>query len=599
MALLSMAALAVPAARADPVPAIAMHGAPALPSGFQAFPYVDADAPKGGSVAYAMLGTFDSVNPFIVNGAPSPSTTPLVVETLMARSADEPFTFYPLIATTIDTPPDRSWAEFSLDPRARFSDGEPITAEDLKFTVELLTAKGRPGARANYGQITKIEIKDPHRIRFIFKDAANRELPLLLAGMPVLPKHAIDPGTFDQTTLKPMIGSGPYMFDGIDPGRSISFRKDPNWWGKDLPSNRGFFNFDRIRYEYYRDPFTMFEAFKTHQYDVRAEGEASRWAQDYNFPPARDGRVLRQEIGNGLPKPMNAFVFNTRRPLLRDPRVREALAMLFDFQWVNPNLYLGLYRRPCGYFDGSMLSSCGRPADDREKALLAPFPDAVRPDVMAGQWRPPASDGTGRDRFVARKALALLNEAGWHIAGGLMRKDGRPLRFEIMVPDKATERLALIYADSAQQLGIGVSVRLVDDAQYQQRKQVYNFDLMQVVWQNSLSPGSEQSFRWGSSNVDQPGSFNFAGADSPAIDAMISALLAARGQEDFVAAVRALDRVLISGSYVIPLFYAPKMWIARWNDTTRPDKPAMAVGAYGDTLASDPILAHARAPVTP
>ncbi|WP_413987913.1 extracellular solute-binding protein [Labrys okinawensis] len=587
---------ATPSALAQPKPAIAMRGEPALPADFAAFPYVDADAPKGGSVSYPMLGTFDSVNPFIVNGSPSPGTNILVYETVMARSFDEPFTFYPLIAQTVETPADRSWVEFTLDLRAKFSDGIPITAEDLKFSAELLREKGRPGARSSYSQIADIVIKDPHRIRFVFKDASNRELPLLMAAMPVLPKHAIDPVSFDKSTLKPMIGSGPYMFDSIDPGNSVTFRKNPDWWGKDRPSNRGLYNFDRIRYVYYRDPVTMFEAFKTDQYDVRDENEAANWATGYDFPAARDGRVIRQEIANGLPKPAVGWVFNTRRPVFTDVRVRQALSMMFDFEWANSRLFDNLYKRTCGYFDGSILSACGHPADEREKALLAPFPGAVSPNVMAGTWRPTVSDGSGRDRTVARQALGLLKEAGWSVRDGKLQKEGKPLAFEITVPDKGTERIALVYADGLKLLGVEVNIRMTDDAQFQRRKQNYDFDMLPFAWQSSLSPGTEQNFRWSSAVADQPGSFNFAGVKSPAVDAMIRAMLAADTQEEFVAAVRALDRLLISGNYAIPLFHAPRMWIARWNKTTRPDKPAMALGAYGDTLASDPILAHAKVP---
>lgn len=583
-------------ALAEPKPAIAMRGEPALPPDFTAFPYVDADAPKGGSVSYPMLGTFDSVNPFIVNGSPSPGTNLLVFEAVMARSFDEPFTFYPLIAQKVETPPDRSWVEFTLDPRAKFSDGVPITAEDLKFSAELLREKGRPGARSSYSQIADIVIKDPHRIRFVFKDASNRELPMLMAAMPVLPEHVIDPASFDKSTLKPMIGSGPYVFDSIDPGNSVTFRKNPDWWGKDLPSNRGLYNFDRIRYVYYRDPVTMFEAFKTDQYDIRPEDEASNWATGYNFPAARDGRVIHQEIANGLPKPAVGWVFNTRRPVFADVRVRQALSMMFDFEWANSRLFNNLYKRTCGYFDGSVLSACGRPADEREKALLAPFPGAVSSDVMAGSWRPTISDGSGRDRKVARQALGLLQQAGWTVRDGKLQKDGKPLTFEITVPDKGTERIALVYADGLKLLGVEVTIRMTDDAQFQRRKQNYDFDMLPFAWQSSLSPGTEQNFRWSSAVADQPGSFNFAGVKSPAVDAMIRALLAADTQEDFVAAVRALDRLLISGNYAIPLFHAPRMWIARWNKTTRPDKPAMALGAYSDTLASDPILAHVKAP---
>ncbi|GLS20308.1 ABC transporter substrate-binding protein [Labrys miyagiensis] len=588
--------LAAPLACAQPKPAIAMRGDPALPPDFTAFPYVDTDAPKGGSASYPMLGTFDSINPLIVNGSPSPGTNIFVFETVMARSFDEPFTFYPLIARTVETPPDRSWVEFTLDPRAKFSDGVPVTAEDLKFSAELLREKGRPGARSSYSQIDDIVIKDPHRIRFVFKDASNRELPMLMAAMPVLPEHAVDAASFDKSTLKPMIGSGPYMFDRIDPGNSVTFRKNPDWWGKDLPSNRGLYNFDRIRYVYYRDPVTMFEAFKTDQYDVRPEDEASNWASGYNFPAARDGRVIRQEIANGLPKPAVGWVFNTRRPVFADVRVRQALSMMFDFEWANSRLFANLYTRTCGYFDGSVLSACGLPADEREKALLAPFVGMVSPDVMAGTWRPTVSDGSGRDRKVAHQALGVLQQAGWTIRDGKLQKDGKPLTFEITVPDKGTERIALVYADGLKLLGVEVNIRMTDDAQFQRRKQNYDFDMLPFAWQSSLSPGTEQNFRWSSAVADQPGSFNFAGVKSPAVDAMIHALLAADTQEDFVAAVRALDRLLISGNYAIPLFHAPRMWIARWNKTTRPDKPAMALGAYSDTLASDPILAHVKAP---
>jgi peptide/nickel transport system substrate-binding protein len=574
-----------------------MHGSAALPRDFRAFPYVDPDAPKGGQETYAVLGTFDSVNPFIVNGAPSPGTNTLVFETVMQRSADEPFSFYPSIAESIDTPPDRSWVEFKLDPRARFSDGHPLTAEDLAFTLDLLKTKGRPQARSTYSLVTRTEIKDAHTIRFTFKDARNRELPLIIASMPVLPKHATDAETFEKTTLKPMIGSGPYVFGEIRPGRSVSFRRNPDWWGKDLPANRGLFNFDEIKYEYFRDANSMFEAFKTGLYDVRPEGDATRWANDYNFAPVTDGRVIRQEIANGLPKPMNAFVFNARRPVFRDVRVREALAMLFDFEWANRNLFSGAYKRTCSFFEGSELSSCGKPAGEDERMLLSKFPDAVRADALAGEWRPPVSDGSGRDRQIARRAMAILKEAGWSVVDGEMRShDGQALSFEIMVPDRNMERLALNYADSARRLGIDARVRLVDDAQYQKRKQTFDFDVLQFAWQSSLSPGNEQVSRWSSAAADLPGTFNFPGVKSAAADAMIDAILAARTREDLVAATRSLDRVLISGYYVIPLFHAPRMWIARWASTVRPDKPALALGAYGDSLASDPILAHIKKP---
>jgi len=582
---------------AEPKPSIAMHGEPALRGDFAHFPYVDADAPKGGAINYGVQGTFDSVNPYIVNGAPCPGVNVLIFETLMMRSSDEAFSYYPWIAKSIETPADRSWVEFKLDPRAAFSDGRPITADDVKFSMELLREKGRPNARTAYSQIASVEIKDEHTVRFVFKDANNRELPLIMAGMPVLPKHATDAENFDKTTLQPLVGSGPYLFKDIRAGARVSFRRNPQWWAKDLPTTRGLYNFDEIAYEYYRDANSMFEAFRTGQLDVRAESEAVRWAEDYGFPAVADGRIIKQEIGNGLPRPMSGFVFNTRRAAFADSRVRDALTMLFDFEWINPNLFMGLYRRTCSFFENSMLSSCGVAADEREKALLAPFPGVVSTDVLNGTWHPPVTDGSGKDRILARKALALLKSAGWSPADGVMRSaDGTPLAFEILAGDRPTERLALNYADSAKRLGIAVTVRLIDDAQFQKRKQTFDFDMIQAAWQASLSPGNEQNFRWSSAAADAQGSFNYAGVKNPAADAMIKALLTAESQEDFVASVRALDRVLISGHYVIPLYYSPKLWVARWTKSVRPDKPALALGAYGDLLASDPILAHTIVP---
>ncbi|MDQ0468804.1 extracellular solute-binding protein [Labrys wisconsinensis] len=597
-ALIPLIALAT-AALAEPRPSIAMRGEPALPADFKAFPYVDADAPQGGSVAYAVLDSFDSLNPFIIGGAPSPGTNTLIYETLMRRSQDEPFSLYPLLAQTIETPDDRSWVEFKLDPHARFSDGKPVTTADVAFSFELLKTRGRPQYRTPFALVKAVEVKDDRTIRFQFFDGSNRELPLILAGsLVILPKHAIDPDTFERTTLKPMIGSGPYVFADIRPGQRVLFRKNPDWWGRDLPSNRGLFNFKEIRYDFFRDDNAMFEAFKTGGYDVRPEGEAARWATEYDFPAVREGRVRKQEIVNGLPKAMSALVFNTRREIFHDPLVREALATVLDFEWINRNLYFGLYARTCSFFEASVLSSCGRPADDRERALLAPFPDAVRPDVAAGTWRPPVSDGSGRDRVMARRAIALLKQAGWAAKDGVMQSasTGQPLRFEMVLPDQTFMRLALTYAEALKRIGVQMQIRLVDSAQYQRRKQNYDFDMTQFAWQSSLSPGIEQLTRWGSQSADvqAPGYFNFAGVKSPAVDAMIKALLAARTEEDMVAATRALDRVLISGHYVVPLFYAPKLWIARWDRTVRPDKPAQAVGAYGDVLASDPILAHMR-----
>jgi peptide/nickel transport system substrate-binding protein len=584
--ILAILVVATPAP-AEPRTSIAMHGEPALAEGFTALPYVNPEAPQGGRLTYGVQGSFDSVNPFIVKGAPASGVNTLVFDTLMRRSADEPFSFYPLIAKTIETPDDRSFVEFRLDPRARFSDGQPVTARDVAFSFELLKLHGRPNTRQSYAKVAKVEVKDEHTIRFDLSGANDRELPLILATMVVLPERATEPATFEQSTLKPMIGSGPYVFGEIRPGQSISFRRNREWWGQGLPSNRGLYNADEIRYDYYRDANSMFEAFKSGLYDVRPETDAGRWANQYDFPAIRDGRVTREEIPDGVPKGMNAFVFNTRRPVFRDPAVRQALALLFDFEWANKNLFFGLYSRSCSFFEGSELASCGRPADQRERELLGGFPGTVSEDVLEGRWKPEVTDGSGRDRRVARKAMALLKSAGWEVSEGVLKhKDsGMPLAFEILVSGKEQERLALNYVENLKRLGIAVEVRLVDDVQYRKRQQTFDFDMIQFRWPASLSPGNEQNFRWSSLAADAEGSFNYAGVKNPAVDAMISAMLSARSREAFVSATRALDRVLLSGNYVIPLFHAPTDWLARWNSVGRPDKPALT-GAPVDTFWS-------------
>ena len=563
-------------AMAEPRPSIAMHGEPALPADFQAFPYVNPDAPKTGRVVYAVQGSFDSVNPFIVKGVSASGVNTLVFETVMRRSADEPFTFYPLVAESIETPEDRSFVEFKINPKARFSDGVPIKVEDVAFSWELLKTKGRPNTRQSYAKVVKAEIKDNQTIRFDLAGSNDRELPLILATMPVLPKHAIDPATFENSSLTPMIGSGPYVLKEVKPGESVSYERNPDWWGKDLPSNRGLFNFETIRFDYYRDANSMFEAFKTGAYDVRVESDATRWATQYEFPALTEGKVLKEYIRTGLPKGMSAFVFNTRRPVFANPAVREALALMFDFEWANKNLFFGLYARTSSFFEGSELASSARPADDTEKALLAPFATAVRPEIMDGTWKPAQSDGSGRDRTIARKALGLLKSAGFALKdGALLGADGAALTFEILVKSKEQERLALNYAESLKLVGVAVQVRLVDDVQYQKRLQTFDFDMIQFAWAASLSPGNEQNFRWSSQAAGSEGSFNYAGVKEPAVDAMIKAVLAAKSRTDFVSAVRALDRVLLSGHYVVPLFNTPDVWLARWTTIGRPEKPAL------------------------
>jgi len=575
--------LALAGARAEPASGIAMHGTPALASGFERFDYASPDARTGGRVTYAAIGSFDSLNPLIVKGNAAQSLRGYVYESLMARGLDEPFTLYGLIADSVDTPDDRSSVTFTIDPRARFSDGHPITADDVVFSWQLLRDHGRPNHRSYYSKVKTAETPDERTVRFVFDADGDREMPLIMGLMPVLPAHLVDPDEFEKTTLEPPVGSGPYKLVEVNPGASITYARDPDYWAADRGVARGLTNFDEIRFEYYRDENSLFEAFKKGLVDVMLDEDPTRWASGYDFPAVNDGRVVKDTFADGTPKGMNGFVFNTRRPIFADARVREALAALFDFEWVNHTYFFDAYRRTASYFEASELSARGRPASEAEKALLAPFPGVVRPAIMDGSYQPVATDGSGRDRGPLRKAMQLLTDAGLRMQGDrLVDAAGTPLTFEILTKTRDQERLALAFKRSLARLGIDVSIRTVDSAQYQRRLQGFDFDMIQYFWPASLSPGNEQNFRWSSAAAAQEGSFNFAGVHEPAADAMIQAMIAAKSREDFVAAVRAFDRVLMSGHYVVPLYHLPEQRVARWARIARPERASL----YGYVLQS-------------
>ena len=566
-------------ARAASAHGIAMHGEPALPPNFSNFAYVNPNAPKGGTVTYGVIGTFDSLNPFIVKGAATTSRGLYdaifgdnVFERLMSRSRDEAYTMYGLIAETVESPADRSWVEFTINQKARWADGEPLTAEDVKFTLELLRDKGRPAYKTYWDRISKVELSGTRGVRVTFNEKADREMPLNIALMPVLPKHAINVDTFDQSTLKPLLGSGPYTVTEVNAPNRLILKRNPNYWGKDLPTKRGMDNFDTIVVDYYRDTNTMFEAFKRGLYDINPESDPSLWTTGYDFPAATDGQVVKESFPSGTPKGMQGLAMNTRRPVFADIRVRKALAMLFDFEWINANLYRGIYKRTASYFEDSELSARGRPAGDREKTLLAPFAGAVLPEVMDGSYQPAKTDGSGNDRASLRAAVDLLATAGYESRGTQMvnKATGQPLAFEFLCYTKDAERLALAYNTALQRVGIQMTIRLIDSAQYERRIQSFDFDMFQTAYSASLSPGVEQIGRWGASTASVEGSFNYVGAKVPAIDAMITAMVTAVSQEDFVSAVRALDRVLVSQHFVVPLFYLPEQWVARWNRVKHP-----------------------------
>jgi peptide/nickel transport system substrate-binding protein len=552
--------------------AIAMHGEPAWPASFDHPTYANPAAPKGGQLTQGVLGTFDSLNPFIVMGLPAVNIRGYVIESLLARGYDEPFTLYGLLADSVATDAARSFVTFTVNPAARFADGKSVTAADVIFSWELLRDHGRPNYRTYYVKVTQARALDARTVRFDLAGSDDRELPLILGLMPVLAKHAIDIKTFEDTTFKPVLGSGPYRIGAVRAGESVTFTRDPNYWGRDLPVNRGLWNFDTVKFDYYRDGNTHFEAFKKGLYDIRAETDPSRWQTAYDFPSVRDGSVIKEEFPYGLPKGMQGLVFNTRRAIFADPRVREAILHLFDFEWINHNYFFDLYKRTASYFDGCDLSAHGVAANAREHELLSAFPGAVRDDIMAGAWAPPVTDGSGRDRAGLRRAFDLFAQAGYALKGTqlVQLSTGRPFGFEILTTTRDDERLGLAFMRSLKRAGIDARVRSIDATQFERRRITFDFDMMNYRWEQSLSPGNEQLFYWGSQAADQQGSRNYMGVKSKAVDAMIAAMLAATDRPGFVAATRALDRVLLSGFYVVPLYFPPKQWVARWTRIEHP-----------------------------
>ncbi len=566
-----------PARAAGASHAIAMHGEPAWPAGFSHPRYANPAAPKGGQLVQGVLGTFDSLNPLIVKGLPAVNIRSYVIESLLARGYDEPFTLYGLLAEGVETDAARAGVTFTLNPAARFADGRPVTPEDVIFSWELLRDHGRPNFGIYYSKVAKAVALDARTVRFNLTGSDDRELPLIIGLMPVLAKHAIDMAKFEETTFEPLLGSGPYKVSAVKPGENVIFKRDPNYWGRDLPINRGYWNFDTIRFDYYRDGNTHFEAFKKGLYDVRNETDPGRWQTAYDFPALREGRVVKEEFPYGLPKGMDGLVFNTRRQIFADVRVREAILQLFDFEWINHNYFFDLYKRTASYFDGCDLSAHGVAANARELELLKPFPGSARADIMTGTWAPPVSDGSGNYRAGLRKAFALFAEAGYALKGTQLvhTASGRPFAFEILTTTRDQERLALAFVRSLKRAGIDAHVRSVDATQFERRRIAFDFDMMQYRWEQSLSPGNEQLFYWGSAAATEEGSRNYMGVKSRAVDAMIVAMLSATTRPDFVAATRALDRVLLSGFYVVPLYFPPKQWIARWTRIKHPSQTSL------------------------
>jgi len=555
-------------AMAEPRHGISMLGEPLLPVNFDHLAYANPNAPKGGRITFGVQGSFDTLNPFVIRGAAPQGARPYLFETLMVRHYNEPFALYGLIAKGVEMSEDRSHVTFHLDERARFSDGVPVTSADVLFSFNLLKDKGRPNHRTFFAKVARAEAPDAQTVAFDLTGANDWELPLILGLMPVLPRHAINSETFDQTSLTPLPGSGPYLVAEVKAGESLLLKRNPNYWGKDLPFNKGLFNADELKFDFYRDSNSLFEAFRKGLVDFRLELDPTQWRSAYDFAAVRDGRVLLERVTTKAPKGFTAFAFNTRRAVFADKRVRQAITLLFDFDWLNKTYYGGLYRRTGSIFSGSELSALGRKAGTGERELLDAAGASLPQAVLDGLLAPPASDGSGQDRRRLREALSLLEEAGYALQNGILKGkvNGLPLGFEILVTTREQERLALALATFVKKAGVQAEVRIVDPAQYDRRLREFDFDMIQNTWWNtSLSPGNEQFVYWGTLAGKTPGGRNYAGLNDPAIDRLIERLVSSRTPAAMQDAARALDRTVLASSDFLPLYYLPEQWIARWK----------------------------------
>jgi len=570
-AALFLAAGTAAVAYAATTPGMSLFGDLKYRPDFQHFDYVNPDAPKGGTMKMSAIGTFDTLNPYVIKGVPAAGIGG-IFDTLAVASQDEPASEYGLVADKIELAPDRLSVLYTIRREARFHDGTPMTPEDVIWTFETLRAKGQPLYRSYYGDVTKVEKEGERGVRFTFKSTNNRELPQILGEMPVLSKAYWSSRDFEKTTLDSPLGSGPYKIESIDPGRSITYRRVPDYWAADLPVNKGRNNVDVIHYDYYRDGTIALEAFKAGQYDIRQENSSKSWSTGYDSPALRDGLIKKEQIANELPSPMQGLGYNLRRPLFQDPRVRDALTYAFDFEWSNKNLFYGLYKRTRSYFDNSELAATGLPQGEELK-IFEPFCGKIPDEVFTEEYNPPKYDGSGNIRDGLRAALKLLKEAGWTFKGEKLVNDetGQPFEFEILLNDPAYERIVLPFAKNLERMGITAHVRTVDVAQYEKRMETFDFDMAVALFPQSLSPGNEQREFFGSQAADAHGSQNVLGIKSPIIDELVEELIKAPDRASLVAHTRALDRVLQYGYYVIPQFHLGAFWVAYWDKFHRPE----------------------------
>lgn len=565
--------LSMGAAAAERSQGLSAFGDLALPPDFAHFPYADPDAPKGGTfvlIGWGGVTTFNSLNNYILKGDAAQGLE-LLFDTLMARAADEPDAVYGLVAESAEVADDGMSVTFYLRPEARFADGSPMTADDVVFSFETLKTKGHPMFHQTLRDVEKAESIDPHTVRYTFKGDLVRDLPLTVAALPIFSKAYYAEKKFDATTMEPPLGSGPYLVDDFAQGRTITYRRNPDYWAKDLPVNAGRWNFDKIRFEYFRDRTAGMEAFKAGTYDFREEFTSKVWATEYDFPAVRDGRVKKEVLPDETPSGTQGFFINTRRDKFEDPRVREALALAFDFDWTNRNVFYGLYDRTESYFENSPMKANGEPSAE-ERALLQSLEVEVPEGAFGPVVMPPKSDGSGQDRRLLLKAGELLDEAGWRIDNRKRVNDkGEQLTVEFLTFEPTFERIIAPYVKNLKLLGIDSRIRRVDPAQYQQRLKDFDFDITTQRYVMRNTPGVEMRSYFGSQAADLEGSLNLAGIKDPAVDALIEKVVAAKTREDMITAARSLDRVLRAGHYWVPHWYKGSHTVAYWDKFGRPE----------------------------
>ncbi|MEM6780508.1 MAG: extracellular solute-binding protein [Pseudomonadota bacterium] len=563
-----------------PQSAIAIHGEPKYKDGFTHLDYVNPDAPKGGTIKLHQIGTFDSLNPFIVKGTPVAGMQflgqSLVYDSLMEQSFDEPFSMYGLLAQSIERPESNEWVAFNLRPEAKWQDGKPVTPEDVIWSFNTFMEKGTPFFKAYYGDVTNVEKTSERRVKFTFKDGGNAELPLILSQLSILPKHYWEQEgkDFGSTSLEPPLGSGPYKITKVDQGRSITYTRDPNYWGKDLPINKGKFNFGSIEMDYYKDSNVALEAFFAEEYDYRTENVAKLWETGYDAAPVTEGRITKEEISHKRPQGMQGFIINARREIFKDPKVREALSYAFDFEWSNKQFAYGGYKRTDSFFENSELASTEGAPTGRVLEILEPYRGKIPDSVFTTRYAPPKTDGSGNARMNLRKAMQLLDEAGYKLGEDKIRvheTTGQRLEFEIVDANPLFERWVLPFTKNLERAGVKASFRVVDPAQYQNLMNEFDFDMTIGSIAQSSSPGNEQRDFWSSAKADMPGSRNYMGIKDPVIDELIEMIITAPNRDELVFRTRALDRVLLANHYVIPQWHIDYWRVAYWSKLGRPD----------------------------